>query len=156
MTHEHDFKRFPELTNRQMEEFYWDSPHKQIVEDIRVKVVSVHDGDTIRVLWEQRDFTFPIRLHNLAAPELNEKGGPESQSWLESQIMGEDVDIILSKQRVEKWGRLLADVFFNGMSMADESIRNFHSISWGERANQPFTEVNISFKEVENDLTSKI
>ena len=156
MTHEHDFKRFPELTNRQLEEFYFDSPHKQILEDIRVKVVSVHDGDTIRVLWEQRDFTFPVRLHNLAAPELNEKGGTESQSWLESQILGKDVDIILSKQRVEKWGRLLAGVFFNGMSMADESIRNFHSISWEERGNTPFINLEEEFKGVENDITSKI
>ena len=156
MTHEHDFKRFPELTNRQMEEFYWDSPHKQITEEIRVDVVSVHDGDTIRVKWDERDFTFPIRLLNLAAPEVDEKGGIESRDWLRGQILNETVDIIPSQQRVEKWGRLLADVLFNGSSMSDESIRNFHGISWGERGNQPFTEVNISFREVENDLTTKI
>ena len=116
-----------------MEEFYFDSPHKQILEDIRVKVVSVHDGDTIRVLWEQRDFTFPIRLHNLAAPELNEKGGPESQSWLEKQILGEEVEIIVNpKNRVEKWGRLLGEVRHKGFDMGELSIQNNRSIGLDE------------------------
>ena len=131
--HKHDFKRFPELTNSQMDIYYFDSPHKQITEDFRAKVVKVTDGDTIRVLWDERDFDFPIRLANLAAPELEERGGKESQNFLEKEILGEDVDIIITKTRVEKWGRLLAYVINRGLNMGDHSINLGHAVSWRER-----------------------
>ncbi len=137
MRHTHDFKRFPELTNGQMTEFYFMSPHKQITEDFRAKIVKVTDGDTVRVSWNQRDFTFPIRISDLESPELDEKGGEESQSWLESQIMDKEVDIILHPSRVEKWGRLLADIFHRGFLVSEESIRNFHGVPWSERESFP-------------------
>tara|TARA_R100000789_G_C2970117_1_gene140504 strand:- start:265 stop:714 length:450 start_codon:yes stop_codon:yes gene_type:complete len=130
---EHDFKNFPELTNRQMEIFYFDSPHKQITEDFRARVVKVIDGDTVRVKWEERSFDFPIRLANLAAPELKESGGVESQKWLAEKILGKDVDIVLSPERVEKWGRLLAYVIDGGINMSEESRMFGMGQSWNER-----------------------
>ena len=133
MSHKHDFKRFPELTNSQMDIYYFDSPHKQITEDFRARVVKVTDGDTIRVEWDERDFDFPIRMANLAAPEIEERGGLESQSFLEKEIMGEDVDIIITKKRVEKWGRLLAYVINRGLNMGEHSINFGHDVSWRER-----------------------
>ena len=145
----HDFKRFPELSNSQMQVYYWESPHKQIVEDIRVKVVKVTDGDTVRVEWDERDFNFPVRIFNLAAPELDERGGKESQSWLEDQLLGEEVDLIISETRVEKWGRLLADIFHNGLLMSDESVRNFHGVAWEEREQPGIPNFSKELEEVE-------
>ena len=132
----HDFKRFPELSNSQMQFYYWESPHRQITEDFSARVVKVSDGDTIRVEWQERDFDFPIRIFNLAAPELNEKGGIESQRWLSKQILGEEVEILLSQTRVEKWGRLLADVMHRGMLISEDSVRNFHGVPWDLRDQQ--------------------
>lgn len=129
----HDFKQFPELTNSQMQVYYFASPHKQIVEPLIAKVVKVTDGDTIRVKWQERDFDFPVRFAELAAPERNEKGGKESQSWLESQILGKEVEVIPTKTRVEKWGRLLANIIHMGMNMSQLSIDTGHAISWAER-----------------------
>jgi len=138
MPNGHDFKNFPELTNRQMEFYYFDSPHKQITEPIRAKVIKVTDGDTIRVEWDERDFDFPVRLLNLAAPELKEEGGLDSQRWLASQILGKRVDIVVGKQRVEKWGRLLAHVYHEGFSMNQESVNTGHGVLWEDRAINPF------------------
>ena len=45
----HDFKTFPELTNNKMEIYYFESPHRQILEDFEGEVVKVTDGDTIHV-----------------------------------------------------------------------------------------------------------
>ena len=133
MTFTHDFKRFPELTNSQMGLYYFDSPHKQIGEDFFAKVINVHDGDTIRVETDFRDFSFPIRFSNILAAELNEKGGKESQSWLESQILGEEVEIIVNpNNRVEKWGRLLGQVRHKGFDMGELSIQNGKSIGLDE------------------------
>ena len=121
----HDFKRFPELTNAQMGFYYLDSPHKQIGEDFFATVVKVTDGDTIRVKTDFRDFDFPIRFSNIHAAELDEGGGPESQSWLEGQILNEEVEIRVNpNNRVEKWGRLLGQVIHRGFDMGELSIQN--------------------------------
>ncbi len=130
----HDFNRFPELTNSQFSTYYFDSPHRQITEDFRAKVVKVSDGDTIKVRWYGRNFDFPIRFINIAAPEKKDSGGKESQNWLENLLLGQMVDIGINPDlRVEKWGRLLGYVSFNGMDVGERSILAGKSIPWGSR-----------------------
>lgn len=122
----HDFKNFPELTNNQMQFYYWDSPHRQITEDFFGKVVQVHDGDTIKVKWSERKKPVRIRLSDIAAPELDEQGGVRSQKWLEGQILGEYVRVgIRPKMRVGKWGRILGTIYNFGMNI------NQMSMDWG-------------------------
>ncbi len=149
MVQEHDFKKFPELTKNQMNEFYWDSPHKQVPENFTARVVKVTDGDTVRLEWVERDFDFPIRFKNLAAPEKNEPGGPASQKWLESQILGKEVEIELSDQRVEKWGRLLGEVFHDGNSMSELSVINGFGVPWNQRASSIFPDFDRELKRIE-------
>lgn len=143
MTAEHDFKNFPELTNNQMNEFYFDSPHKQITEDFVAKVVNVHDGDTIRVEWTERDFDFPIRLSNINSPELDEEGGEQSRSWLENILLNQEVEILIDiDNRVEKWGRLLGEILFQGM--------NINELSMIENQSKPFEDGEFeNFKKIE-------
>ena len=127
----HDFKRFPELTNSQMQLYYMDSPHRQIQEGFLAKVMSVHDGDTIRVKWDERDFDFPIRFSNIAAPELDEQGGIKSQKWLEKQILNEEVYVKVDPtNRVEKWGRLLGEIIHQGMNMNQLSMDSGYSVEF--------------------------
>ncbi len=119
----HDFKQFPELANAQMDFYYFKSPHKQIFEDFRCKVVKVKDGDTIQVKWDERDFDFPVRFLDINAPELNEPRGHAVKSWLKSRIEGEEIDILINpKNRVDKWGRLLGHVFHRGMDTGREMM----------------------------------
>ncbi len=119
----HDFKRFPELTNNQMKFYYFESPHRQIGENFMAKVVKVTDGDTIRVSVDFRDFSFPIRFMDTDAPEMNTREGQASKKWLEEQILNEEVEILINQQnRVEKWGRLLGEVLFQGMNLNKLSI----------------------------------
>jgi endonuclease YncB( thermonuclease family) len=127
----HDFKKFPELTNAQMNFYYLESPHKQITEGFMGKVVKVIDGDTIRIKCEFRDFDFPVRFINTAAPEKDEEGGLKSKSWLEEQINKEEVYIKINpSNRVEKWGRLLGEIFFLGRNINQESIETGHAIKF--------------------------
>lgn len=117
-----DFETKPELPNSQMDLYYWESPHKQIMEDFRATVVKVVDGDTIRVKWDERDFDFPVRFLGTNAPEMNE-GGKEAKEWLESMILNEEVDILIdASQRVGKWGRLLGTIIHDGLNINDLSI----------------------------------
>ena len=121
---QHDFHRFPELANSQMARYYLQSPHKQILYDFRGIVVKVVDGDTIRVECSFRDFGFPVRMLDTNAPEMNERGGQRSKSWLENQILGKEVQIEIDpKQRVGKWGRLLGTIHHNGLNINEMSIK---------------------------------
>jgi len=118
----HDFVKFPELTNSQMEFYYFDSPHQQITEDFDCKVIKVTDGDTVRVMTNFRDFDFPVRMLNINAPEMSE-GGAESKKWLSEQILGKDITVeIEAKQRVGKFGRLLGKLIADGMDMGEQSL----------------------------------
>lgn len=140
----HDFKNFPELTNSQMEIYYFESPHKQILNDFRALVVKVHDGDTITVRVDWRDFDFPVRFIDNNARELKlKKGkteqtlstdGKTSQKWLEGKLLNEEVDIVINPLlRVEKWGRLLGQVFLRGIDIGAESVNMGMSVPWANR-----------------------
>ena len=122
MEAEHDFVKYPELRpGEEMDTFYFQSPHKQITEDFRATVMKVHDGDTVTLRWNDRNFDFPMRLSIINAPELNEEGGHEARDYLESKILFSEVDVKINPDnRVEKWGRLLGQVVFNGIDMGEE------------------------------------
>lgn len=130
---EHDFVRYPELTDAQMQDFYFQSPHKQIFEDFDAKVVKVHDGDTVSVRWPQRRFDFPIRLANIAAPELSE-GGDEAQRWLERKVLRRIVTVKINPQnRVEKWGRLLGQLILDGIDVGEDAVASGVALRWNAR-----------------------
>ena len=130
----HDFVKFPELTDSQMAVYYFESPHKQIFNDFRAVVVKVHDGDTITLRWKERNFDFPLRFINIAAPELKQDGGKESQAWLEKMLIGNEIGIIINPDnRVDKWGRLLGYVNLHGTDVGEESIMLNKSKPWSER-----------------------
>lgn len=128
----HDFNKFPELTNNQMQFYYFDSPHKQITENFMAQVIKVTDGDTIRVKTDFRSFDFPIRVAHIDAPELNDIGGRQSRDWLAQRILNTEVEIIIDKfNRVGKFGRLIGDIFARGMRISEESQRANQSGEFG-------------------------
>lgn len=119
---EHDYKAFPELTNSQLNEFGLLSPHIQITSDFEAEVTAVHDGDTISLKTEFRDFIFPLRLLDIDSPEMN-NGGEEARDWLRSQILGKIVKIEINfLNRVGKYGRLLGKVFSDGLDVGQSEL----------------------------------
>lgn len=119
---EHDFKEFPELSNRQIQEQQFLSPHIQFIDDFEATVVKVHDGDTVTLSHPSRDFVFPLRLIGLDAPEMN-AGGEEARDWLKAKILNERVLVqIDNKNRVDKYGRLLGRILHGGLDVGEEEI----------------------------------
>ncbi len=122
MVFEHDYKNFPELTNSQLSEFGFCSPHTQIVSDFEAKVVKVHDGDTLTLDTSFRDFNFPLRLLDIDAPELN-AGGEVARDWLKNLVEGSLVSVKIDfNNRVGKYGRLLGKIVFNGLDVGQEML----------------------------------
>lgn len=129
----HDWKKFPELSMTQINEFGFESPHVQITEDFRAEVIKVIDGDTIRLRTEFRDFDFPLRFLNINAPEMNE-GGEVTKAWLKNRIEGKQVDININpRNRVDKFGRLLGSVFVDGLDVGDEELRGGLAEAYGSK-----------------------
>jgi len=122
MSELHDYEKYPELSNAELETLSFDSPHPQITSDFLARVIKVHDGDTVTLQTTFRDFDFPLRFSDIDAPELN-AGGDVARDWLKDKIEGQDVEIKIDpKNRVEKWGRLLGSVFYRGMEIGQEEM----------------------------------
>ena len=120
----HNFTTQPELTNAQMQFYYFLSPHRQITESFDCRVSKVTDGDTIQVEWSERDFPTTIRLAKINAPELKTQGGKESKSWLEGQLNNQDIRILIDQEnRTGKFGRIIGEVIKGGININDESLR---------------------------------
>lgn len=116
---EHDFKLYPELTNSEIAEFGFSSPHVQIVEDFSAVVVRVHDGDTVTLRCDFRDFNFPLRFLSVDAPELNTgSAGEEARDFVKEMCEGQVVEVKVDRNnRVDKYGRLLGDVVVAGQNV---------------------------------------
>ena len=130
---EHDYVNYPELTNTQLNDFGFASPHQQIVADFRATVIRVHDGDTVTLRTTFRDFDFPLRFLDIDSKELNE-GGEGAREWLKNKIEGQQVTILIDSQnRVGKYGRLLGKVFFNGMDVGEEELYLGLAVPFGSK-----------------------
>ena len=81
-------------------------------------VTSVYDGDTCTVdidlglnTWIRNE---RLRLNRINAPELTGKDKPEglkSRDFLKTKIQGKEITIETIKDRKEKYGRYLAEVW---------------------------------------------
>lgn len=119
----HDFKTRPELHNSQIEFYYFQSPHKQIMQSFTCRCTKVHDGDTITVAHPERDFPTKVRFFGIDTKELSE-GGQEAEEWLRARLEGQEIYIQLADERVGKWGRILGTIFHGGMNVNEELIQN--------------------------------
>lgn len=137
----HDFEKFPELTNAQMDFYYFQSPHKQIFEDFWATVTKVHDGDTITVKWSERDFDFPIRFIEINTKELSE-GGAEARDWLKDQILEDEVLVLVDKNnRVGKYGRLLGRVIHRGLDLNEALLSLGYATKFEQRNDGKFPNI---------------
>lgn len=96
-------------------------------------VIKVYDGDTITIATKLKLFgpkyKFSLRLSGIDAPEMKTKDIYEkkvaikSRDWLSNKILGKK--IIIKNLSYEKYGRLLADIFYkNKLSLNKQLINN--------------------------------
>ena len=93
--------------------------------EYKAKVLKVVDGDTIdleidhgmHIKSVQR-----IRLYGIDAPERFTPDGREATTWLRGMIENEEVTIRTIKDRTEKYGRYLGEIFIDGDNVAEMMI----------------------------------
>ncbi len=105
----------------------------------RARVISVYDGDTCTVdidlglhAWVHEE---KLRLARINAPELvgmEKPAGLASRDFLRSLIDGKEIDIHTIKDKQEKYGRYLAEIFVeqNGarFNVNDLMVQNGHAV----------------------------
>lgn len=141
---EHDFKQYPELNNTDLANFGFMSPHEQIERDFTAQVVKVHDGDTVTLRTNFRDFDFPLRLANIDAPELNTGvPGEESKDFLKELVEGEFIEIKINRfNRVGKYGRLLGNIMLNGLDVGQLMLVFGYALPFERRLEGELPDIN--------------
>jgi micrococcal nuclease len=98
------------------------------------KVIGCHDGDTIKV---QVDLGFSVymqlvvRLARIDAPEifgLTKAMGIEAKDYLINKLLDKAVTIKTFRDKKEKYGRYLADVYVNDICINDELVETGHAV----------------------------
>ncbi|MBL8891565.1 MAG: thermonuclease family protein [Planctomycetaceae bacterium] len=79
-------------------------------DEFTAKVVGVHDGDTITVLLNNRQYK--IRLEGIDAPELGQDYGTKSKQHLSTLVFGKS--ITGNRKGGDKYGRNLCNVMVEG------------------------------------------
>ena len=94
-------------------------PHTESHAHLHLKIVSVHDGDTITGLDEDQK-QFKIRLDAIDAPELGMAFGQASRKALSEKVLGKQVEVIVKTK--DRYGRTVGHVLLDKRDMNLEMI----------------------------------
>jgi endonuclease YncB( thermonuclease family) len=90
-------------------------------EQLSAQVIDVLDGDTMKVVMPDRDANLvTIRLNGVDAPEKSQRYGPEAKKFTESQVLGQNVTIVV--ESTDRYGRLLGDVRYQGKKSLEKEL----------------------------------
>ena len=103
--------------------------------DVRGRVVSVHDGDTLTVLVERRQLK--VRLTDIDAPELKQPFGTRSRQSLAELCFGKEASLDVRGQ--DRYQRTLATVTCAGTDANAEQVRRGYAWTYTRyaRADSP-------------------
>lgn len=87
------------------------------------KVVGVSDGDTITVLADRKPLK--VRLAEIDTPEKGQPYGTRAKQALSELVFGKDVAV--TRQSIDRYGRMVAHVNVNGVDVNAEMIRGGHA-----------------------------
>ena len=95
------------------------SQHTESHTHLYLKVVGVHDGDTITGLDEDQK-QFKIRLDAIDAPELGMAFGQASRKALSEKVLGKMVEVIVKTK--DRYGRTVGHVLLDKRDMNLEML----------------------------------
>jgi micrococcal nuclease len=86
------------------------------------RVVSVTDGDTVRVLMPD-GVNEPVRLIGIDAPEDGSDLDQEATAYLEKLVLGRDVRMVMDVSDRDRFGRLLRYLYIDDLFVNEEMVR---------------------------------
>lgn len=104
----------------------------------KCRVINVYDGDTITVAaYLKKDpqcYKFKVRLSGIDSPEIRgsseneKKHAMEARDALKDKIL--DKIVTLDIIGLEKYGRILADVIYDGENMNEWMLKNNYAVPY--------------------------
>jgi micrococcal nuclease len=91
-------------------------------DDVMAEVVSVTDGDTIRVRMPDGT-NEPVRLIGIDAPEDGSLLDQQATDYLEELVLGEDVRMVVDVSDRDRFERLLRYVYAGDLFVNEEMVR---------------------------------
>lgn len=104
------------------------------------RVIKVYDGDTITIaskipkLKNSQIYKFHVRLNGIDTPEIKTHDEDEkniaikARDALSDKILNKDV--ILKNVKIEKYGRLLCDIYYNNINLNEWLITNRYAVKY--------------------------
>lgn len=103
-------------------------------------ITDVHDGDTFTAVV---DLGFCVsakqkfRLLGIQAPELSHPDGVAAREYLSRLIAGKTLALTTAKDRREKYGRYLASIIVDGVSVSKRLIEAGLGVEWDGKGPKP-------------------
>lgn len=103
-------------------------------------VIKVYDGDTFTIAsripysLDSKTYSFSIRLARIDCPELKSKN--EEEKICAQRVQNELSDILLDNRvqlrviDVDKYGRLLCEVYFKNVNINDWMLQNHYAVEY--------------------------
>jgi len=110
------------------------------------KVVDVHDGDTIRVLNDQKQ-QIKCRFNGIDAPELIQDFGNRSKQSLAEMVFGKQVTVEYDK--IDKYGRNVCKILIDGKDINLEQVKRGMAWHYKKYQNEQTPEDKKAYAEAE-------
>jgi len=101
------------------------------------KVIKTYDGDTITVAAQLLGgpiYRFSVRIKGVDCPEMKSKDPTEKEVAVKAKAFVQDLllnqMVQLENVETEKYGRLLANVLFQGVSVGDMLVREHLAVRY--------------------------
>ena len=112
----------------------------------KAKVVSVYDGDTVKIAFplNKKMYRWNCRISGVDTPEIRTKDPDEKamgykvRDVLSEKILNKVVKVVCG--RFDKYGRLLIDIYINGISIGEWLISNGYAFQYDGGTKQSWSE----------------
>lgn len=109
------------------------------------RAFAVYDGDTCK-LEIPGGKVEKLRFAHIDAPEKKQRGGLEAQKFLANMIDGRDITVIVNT--TDRYGRKVADVYYDGHYVNAEMVKNGYA--WHYKSfDKPGSKVYQDFQDLE-------
>lgn len=104
----------------------------------KAEIISVFDGDTCTAIVDlgmNVSVRVKLRLNSINAPEVrgaDKLGGIKSRDYLRSLILNRDVIIKTYKDKTEKYGRWLADIWVDNIFVNESMVESGHAVRYSD------------------------
>jgi len=130
-------KELPEVDN-DVNCATWETSKPFVPEIHFCKVIKVYDGDTITIATKIHKmspvYRFSVRLNGIDTPEIKTHSKTEKELAIKAKefLSGIILDKIVELKNIstEKYGRLLADVYFEGCHINSLMITNGYAVKY--------------------------